>query len=205
MELAARGNRCYSRIGQTRLYSAERPSRLGAISHAREPNRLRRVPRHPPPPGPPRVREGRRRRRAVAPRSLPGRGPREGREDSHVADPHEQRHPALDARRPESARDVGPEAGRPGRGAGRVRGHPHERAGRPDLRPLADVREDHGQVVDRPQPAPPRRGAQHRRPDLLHRVQRRAQPRREHSPVDRTRGGVSKQLGPLLRPRCRPT
>ena len=38
---------------------------------------------------------------------------------------------------------------------------------------------DHGQVVDRPQPAPPRRRPLDRRPDLLHRLQPRPQPRRE--------------------------
>ncbi len=62
-------------------------------------------------------------------------------------------------------------------------------------RHAADVGADHGQVVDHPQPAPPRRRPLHRRPDLLHRLQRRPEPGREHPPV----GGsiVSKQLGHL--------
>ena len=43
----------------------------------------------------------------------------------------------------------------------------------------ADVRPDHGQVVDRPQSAPPRRRPLHRRSNLLHRLSVRPQSRRE--------------------------
>ena len=68
-------------------------------------------------------------------------------------------HHPVDARRAEPHRHVGPEARRPGRVPRRVRRHPDERARHPALRPAADVRQGHGQVVDRPQPAPPRRRA----------------------------------------------
>ena len=63
-------------------------------------------------------------------------------------------------------------------------------------RHAADVRADHGQVVDRPQPAPPRRGPLDRRPDLLHRLQPRARTPTRTS-IPRCGSIVSKQLGHL--------
>ena len=109
----------------------------------------------------------------------------------------EHRHHPVDARRAEPHRHVGPEAGRPGR-VSAASSAPSPRtspaSASRDMLPMSG--EDHGQVVDRPQPAPPRRGPLHRRPDLLHRLQPPARTRTRTS-TRRVGSIVSKQLGHL--------
>src|SRR5262245_47690415 len=121
------------------------------------------------------ARGGSRRGRARAARLAAGGGEIAGGSCFRLVGAKELSHYPLDARRAQSHRHVGPEA-RCAAGISRgIRHDSHESGRRATRRPTADVREDHGQVVDRAQPAPRGRWTLQRRPDLFHRVSNRPQ------------------------------